>query len=161
MKNYLALCEILHYWIMGKDGDKDGDKNLMFRIGHHKKNKIELSFLYEVGELLDIDEHFSKQAKNHVEFTKQGYAFDVNDSFAVKYVLYALAEKYILWEHGGEDLDGNKIKNWEDKNYKEDLKDPSATMTYDCIKMINRKFKCKMSWSDFQKQKMLDSFVNN
>jgi hypothetical protein len=26
--------------------------------------------------------------------------------------------------------------------------------------MINRKIRCKMSWSDFQKQKLLDSFVN-
>ena len=170
MNNYLALCEILYYWIMGDNGDR----NLSFKIVHPEghgvspkdnKNKVEIHLIYfvkfyEAGEL-NIDDHFSEKSKDHVEFKGRGYAFDVNDPFAVKHFLYALAEKYILWENGGEDEYGNKTKNWRSEDwYKEDLKDPRHTSTYSIIKMINRKIRCKMSWSDFQKQKLLDSFVN-
>ena len=165
MNNYLALCEILYHWIMGSNPAKNnGDKDLSFRIEHHEENKIELIFGYltagQADGFLSIDEHFPKQAENHVEFTNTGYAFDINDALAIKYILYTLAEKYILWENGGEDTDGNKTQNWGSEDYyKEDIKDPRYTSTYYLIKMIDKKIKCKMSWKDFQKQKMLDSFA--
>jgi hypothetical protein len=166
MNNYLALCEILYNLIMGENGDR----NLSFKIVHPEvpgvssddnKNKVEIHLMYEVHEFLNIDDHFSEKSKDHVEFKGRGYAFDINDPFAVKHFLYALAEKYILWEDGGEDEYGNKTENWASEDYyKEDLKDPRNTSTYRMIKMINRKIRCKMSWKDFQNQKLLNSFVN-
>jgi hypothetical protein len=41
MNNYLALCEILYYWIMGDNGDR----NLSFKIVHPEKQKLLDSFV--------------------------------------------------------------------------------------------------------------------
>jgi len=120
---------------------------------HNKdKNKfIRLEIIYE-NENLDLSDHLPKNEEGCSK-----YLINVDDTKTIQNILYALIEKYILWQYDAEYI--NELdSNWKE-SYNDEIQNIEDSLFYNEVKLIN-KINKEYSWKSFQNQKLLCTFTN-